>query len=397
MGKKMNDFNKKLLIYVSDKDLKPTGGAAGYNYNLNYGLQKCNAKNYEYLSGIDVARNKIKTLKDSRFKRFLFIVLRICNYFILLHKRQSFAKIDLNQYDIVHFHNVKDMYEARSSLNEFEGIVVLTSHSPKPFSIEIYEDIISNFERKYFGKMYKKLICMENYAFSRADILIFPCEEAEEPYYLKWKEYQKIHERYISKYRYLLTGTRECRYLIDKSQYRKKYKIPLDAFVISYVGRHNITKGYDQLIEIGKKELKNDGTFVLVAGKQEPLSAPVEYLSKWIEVGWTNDPHSLINASDIFVLPNKETYFDLVMLEVLSLGKIIVASKTGGNKFFESINTGGIFLYSNIDEAVNIIDELRLMGSTKREELGKRNRLLFENNFTEVVFAKKYIELINSL
>lgn len=27
-------FNKKLLIYVNEVDLKPTGGASGYNYNM---------------------------------------------------------------------------------------------------------------------------------------------------------------------------------------------------------------------------------------------------------------------------------------------------------------------------------------------------------------------------
>ena len=85
------------------------------------------------------------------------------------------------------------------------------------------------------------------------------------------------------------------------------------------------------------------------------------------------------------------------MLEVLSLGKIVVASKTGGNKYFERINTGGIFLYSNIEEAISIIDELRLMDSAKREELETKNRLIFEKYFSEVVFAEKYIELINSL
>lgn len=391
----MTDFTKKLLIYVSDKDLKPTGGAAGYNYNLNRGLQIIGAKNYEYLSGVDNTRNRIKSLKESRFKRILFVFLRMCNYYQLLHKRHSYAKVNLNEYDVVHFHNVKDMYEARSSLVLFKGIVVLTSHSPKPFSMEIYEDIISDFERGFLGKMYKKLIIMEKYAFSRADILVFPCEEAEEPYYLKWKDYQKVHNNNKSKYRYILTGTTECKVKIDRVRYREKYEIPTNALVISYVGRHNVTKGYDQLIEIGKRALINDNTYIIVAGKQGPLNAPK--LSKWIEIGWTNDPHSLINASDIFVLPNKETYFDLVMLEVLSLGKIVVASATGGNKFFEKINTGGIFLYSSIEEAISIIDELRLMDSAKREELETKNKLIFEKYFSEVVFAEKYIELINSL
>lgn len=65
--------------------------------------------------------------------------------------------------------------------------------------------------------------------------------------------------------------------------------------------------------------------------------------SRWKEVGWTNDSQSIIAASDVFVLPNRETYFDIIMLEVLSCGKIVIASRTGGNKYFEKIGAKGVF------------------------------------------------------
>ncbi len=148
-------FNRKLLIYVNEADLKPTGGASGYNYNMQQGLQEIETENYFFLKNVDQTRNKFKSLKDSAFKRSLFIGLRISNYLLLLKKKNSYAKVDLNEYEMVHFHNVKDMYEARTSLENYQGLVVLTSHSPKPFSFEIYEDVISNFEKHVFGKMYK--------------------------------------------------------------------------------------------------------------------------------------------------------------------------------------------------------------------------------------------------
>ncbi len=50
----------------------------------------------------------------------------------------------------------------------------------------------------------------------------------------------------------------------------------------------------------------------------------------------------------------KETYFDLVMLEVLSLGKIIIASYTGGNKYFKSSFAKGVFTYSKLEEAAQL-------------------------------------------
>ena len=64
---------------------------------------------------------------------------------------------------------------------------------------------------------------------------------------------------------------------------------------------------------------------------------------RWIEVGWTDEPHSLTNASDCLVVPNRQTYFDLVILEGLSLGIPIVTSMTGGNKYFKKEKCGGVF------------------------------------------------------
>lgn len=389
------DFNKKVLIYVDKDCLKPTGGAAGYNYNLYKGLSEIGAHNFYYLENTDMNRNRIKKMKDSFFKKKLFVVLRIINYYLLLNKKNGYAKVELKNYDIVHFHNVKDMYEARSSLKGYKGIVILTSHSPKPFSYEIYEDVISSFERKVFGRMYRKLIVMEKYAFDRADYIIFPCEDAEEPYYKKWAQYKNVHERNKDKYRYLLTGTSKCEAKISKNVYRKRVGIKDDSFVISYVGRHNSTKGYDSLKRIGIKLLENKNIYFLIGGKEEPLKRLNH--NNWIEVGWTNDPHSLINASDIFILPNEETYFDLVMLEVLSLGKVVVASETGGNKQFEKMNASGIFLYSSEDEAIRIINYLMNMEKEELIELGNKNKKLYNNNFCNKIFAKNYIDILNSM
>ena len=388
-------FNKKLLIYVNEADLRPTGGASGYNYNMQQGLENLHAENYSFLKNVDQTRNKFKLLKDSALKRALFVAFRILNYTLLLAKKKSYAKCDLNEYQVVHFHNVKDMYEARTSLETYKGIVVLTSHSPKPFSYEIYEDIISDFEKKYFGKLYKKLIVMEKYAFNRADYIIFPCEDAEEPYYKKWNEYKDIHERNKNKYRYLLTGTSKCTAKIPEAEYRKEKKVPENAFVVSYAGRHNQTKGYDKLKVIGKKLLKYPDIYFMVAGKEEPLKGLED--PRWIEIGWTKDPHSMIQAADLFVLPNEETYFDLIMLEVLSLGKIVVASRTGGNKFFEKIDAPGIMLYSNEEEAIKLIEKVRNMGAKERKYLEEKNYQLFGQNFSNRVFAGNYINLINSL
>ena len=134
------------------------------------------------------------------------------------------------------------------------------------------------------------------------------------------------------KHRYMPTGIVGCKAKVNREDFRKKYGIPDNAFVISYAGRHNEIKGYADLKKLGEKLLADKNVYFLIAGKEEPMTGLKN--DHWIEVGWTNDPHSLIAASDVFVLPNHETYFDLILLEVLSLGVPVVMSRTGGNKYF---------------------------------------------------------------
>lgn len=224
----------------------------------------------------------------------------------------------------------------------------------------------------------------------------FPCPDAEEPYFNNWSEYKIIKEKKRNNYRYILTGTEKRTAKRSRAEVCKEYGISEDAFILSYAGRHNEIKGYDVLKEIGEKVLsKYPNAYFLIAGEEKPLKG----LNKnhWIEVGWTDDPHSLIAASDAFVLPNKETYFDLIMLEVLSLGKIVIASSTGGNKYFEKIKAKGVMTYKTPKEALSLIDNLYIMSAEEKIKLQNENERLFENKFSLEVFGQNYVELINSL
>jgi hypothetical protein len=85
------------------------------------------------------------------------------------------------------------------------------------------------------------------------------------------------------------------------------------------------------------------------------------------------------------------------MLEVLSLGKIVVASSTGGNKYFEKIGSAGVMTYKTQQEALSLIDKLHDMPLEQKNNLEKENLKLFEESFCLDVFGKNYVELINSL
>lgn len=390
---------KNILVYLEDGVLAPKGGPVGYNYHLKKQLESMNVENIHYIHSngglTKQSQSFVNNIKNKKLQYVAKIIKSVAKKFTYLYGFSHKSSVDLTPYDIVHFHSPMDMYMVRDSLKGFKGTIVLTSHTPTVSHKEII-DVLTEWERRHMMWYYKKLADIDYYAFMRADYIFFPCEEAEEPYYNNWDKYEEVKVAKRDRYRYLLTGTCQCTAKCSAQDIRSQYNIPNDAFVVSYVGRHNSIKGYDILKEIGEDIFrKHDNVYFLIAGKEEPMQGLNN--KRWIEVGWTNDPHSLIAASDVFVLPNRETYFDLVMLEVLSLGSIIIANNTGGNKYFSKTNTNGILLFNDIPEAVRQIETLIQLDVKSKKNMMENNKSLFNEQFSLDVFAKNYCRLINSL
>lgn len=374
------------LIYFPEDKLKSSGGPSGYLYNLKQQLKKIGNSEIVFLPAEKEIVNKDK-LKNALPKRL--VEFRKALRFTRMYKEKQTPPVDLNLYDTVHFHRTDDLYRCREALENYNGKVILTSHTPCARFQELI-DMLNPADAKIFQKKLQTLKLIDEFAFKRADYIVFPCREAEEPYYHTWNEYRKIKNP--EKYLYLPTGINPCTAKVARDEIRKTYNIPKDAFVISYVGRHNEIKGYDIVKEIGKKFLNDPKVYFLIAGKEEPIKGLKN--PRWIEVGWTNDPHSIIAAADMFILPNRETYFDLIMLEVLSLGQIVVASKTGGNKFFEKFGSEGICLYNDVDDAYTVIMNLMKTEKNYLQNMRDANKKIFSDEFTVEKFTDGYIKII---
>lgn len=386
---------KKLLIYYPEDALEPKGGPAGYLYNLKKGLEECRKQenlpvDISFYSNMPSGIENNSELRKRIPKRLLEF-RRALNDARFLRKK---IPIDngMFAYDIIHFHSAEKMYLCRDFLNQYHGKVILTSHCP----CGIYKeriDKLNPFDYKLMRNQIDKLEELDRYAFERADYIIFPCKDAEEPYFNTWPRYTSI--RKDEKYRYMPTGIIACHAKINRENYRKKYGIPNDAFVISYVGRHNEIKGYTDLRQMGEQVLKDPNTYFLIGGKEEPIKGLNN--DRWIEVGWTTDPYSLIAASDVFVLPNRETYFDLVLLEVLSLGIPVVLSDTGGNKFFKKYDLKGLKYFSSVDQGVEAIKCFQLIDKQIRKKAGEKLAELCETEFSVKEFAHRYIQIISEI
>ena len=296
---------------------------------------------------------------------------------------------------MVHFHSTLDMFKERENLQNYKGIIILSSHSPIPLGQEICSDIPS-VVKEMVPHMRERYEQMDKFAFEKADYIIFPCPEAEEPYFNNWSYYKTFHINKPQSFKYVLTGITPSYAKRDRNSVLNNLNLPPDSFIISYVGRHNSVKGYDRLKEIGEKFLNcHTESYFVIAGTEGPINRLNH--PNWIEVGWTNEPHSYIAASDVFVLPNKETYFDIVMIEILSLGKIVIASRTGGNKYFEKKGLKGVLLYDTVDEAVHLLEKVKNMSKEERSFLGSENYSFYQKYLTVNSMYDNYMNLLKQI
>lgn len=390
----------KVLIYLEEDRVAPVGGPLGVGYHIKQIVEKEGIDYIHFLPG-----NLQQKKKEASQKKWLYKHKKLTKIVRSLRHLSEYQRMInhptdnsdfLNQYDIVHFHRTSDMYKQRESLKKFKGIVLITSHSPIPLAQEFLAASATSFETLYMKRKWDKFVEMDSWSFRNADYIVFPCADAEEPYYLNWEEYKNIHDERKDCYRYVPTGISDISVKKDRELIRKQFNIPEEDFVPVYAGRHNEVKGYDTLKVIGQKYLLNnkDTTF-FIAGTEGPiyrLNNP-----KWIEVGWTKEVHDIISSGDVFILPNKFTYFDLIMIEVLALGKIVIASRTGGNKFFEKAGLRGVLLYDTVDEACELLDKIKKMPKEERAVLGRKNREYFEKHLTNEQYVHNYISLLDEI
>lgn len=383
-----------ILIFKNKNDLRPVGGPSGYIYNLKTGLDNLSFENCS-ISYLDLppstGQKRLSIIKKlpKWFSTFLIRVYTIKKYKKIL---KSPGQFDFTKYDIVHFHSTIDMYYYRKALEKYKGVVLLNSHCPKAQHKEIIEDYISKKTYNKNKKFFDKLEIIDEYSFNRADYIIFPCLEALEPYFASWPKFREIYELKKESFLYLITGIKKVIASKPKDYIRKKYNIPLNAKLICFAGRHNSTKGYDLLINLHKLCPEY---YFLIAGSNEGVDYPKD--SHWIEVGWTNDPYSIISAADVFILPNKQTYFDLILLEVLSLGVPCIISRTGGNKYFERFRSKGIGFFDTLDDLVINLKKFFKNDSSFYENANKENKQIFDKNFTNEIFAMNYINILKQI
>lgn len=394
-------MDKRILIW-NDFELSPRrGGPATYLWHLRKYVEDNGINNIVFLDQYKEETNNVAAhINPGRLNWLKKLIpkkvwtnLRLLKALKGNSINKNELRFSLDQFDIIHFHTTWSLAVNIDLLKDVKAKVLLSSHSPKVLHKEMIEDWYKANLKDVYPVVFRQFEKVDISAFSKADVIVFPCVDAQEPYYNTWKKYAAVTSG--KRFEFIETGIPAAEVKVCKEEVMEKYHIPENAKIFCFVGRHNEVKGYDLLKAAAEVILEEyPDAWFLIVGAIGPLQ-PLNH-ERWIEVGWTNDPHSVINAATCFVLPNRETYFDLILLEVLSLGKAVILSDTGGNKHFKQFASPEMIFFSR-DNKVALVDSMRSFLNQGAIVADGRNYDLFKAYFTRDVFGQNYVSLYDKI
>ena len=337
-----------------------------------------------------------KYIKDPKAKAY---ITKIFDYlYKIWHLKWTISILseELSCFDCIHFHFLFHVRQFTNTFPRYKGLKILTTHSPCPWTDEIIDT------DKSLRILRPFLIRQECKSFKNADFIMFPCLQAKEPYYHN-RRIRKTLIEMEDKTFYVPTSLITLSLENTQIPNRKQYNIPDSAIVAGFFGRHNHIKGYDILKDIAVTALDNcPNLYFLIAGSGniQPIDHP-----RWIELGYISNVKETMEICDLYLLPNRETYFDIVMLEALRAGLITLISDTGGNKFFKTLpstQTDGIYYFdiNNKESAIGHLEDLHTLKETNPAIFAKmkdNNRTLFEHYFTIKTYVENYTKEINKI
>lgn len=394
----------KILFFAQKSHLANIGGPQGYLYNICQYLEKNPS-------------DEIFFLPEENFKRSILDIV-IFGFFHLLHliiPKQGTLRMYLtmitfglkrhltkkeknfyNSFDYIHVHNPNYVLSYFYPGSGVSSKIIVTSHSPEPLADELCERFAPGYIKKH-PKIRQYFLQKEVKAYDIANKIMFPVKEAREPYELLSTIHKETFKRNEHKFFYVPTALCQTDMISQNDHILERYAIDAKELKLCYVGRHTTVKGYDFLKESAAavwQALPN--AHYIIGGTESPLTGVQD--KRWHEMGWVNTP-SLLNEVDAFILPNRNTYFDLILLEILRQGTPVILSRTGGNKWFENKGLRGLLFFNAGDTAqlvqqINRIDNFKKTGQLN--DIKKEIREFFQREFSMEKYIERYLTTLNN-
>ncbi len=180
---------------------------------------------------------------------------------------------------------------------------------------------------------------------------------------------------------------------------RKKYEIPEDATVFTFVGRVTKDKGINELFEAARNlfEKYND-VYLLMVGPNENSGSVNPELYEWslnnkrvIYCGFTNVAEQYLAASDIYVLPSYREGFGSAVIEAEAMTvPVIVSDIPGPTDAMKENVTGLVVKKGDADSLTAAMDRL-YTDCELREEMGRNAYEFVVQGFEQSVLFEKIL------
>ena len=181
---------------------------------------------------------------------------------------------------------------------------------------------------------------------------------------------------------------------LSKIELRSKHDIPSNAFVILFVAElstNNPFKGGEVIRELASKYINSDTILITVGGEEK------SYCDGHIVFPYIVNEKALVelyNLADVMVYPTKADNLPLVVLESMSCGVPVIASKIGGIPEIIQNNLNGYLVedYQDVNSFIKILDEIKI-SPQKLQHLSHQSRERILNNFTLTEMIEHYSKL----
>jgi hypothetical protein len=259
-----------------------------------------------------------------------------------------------------------------------------------------------NFGRKLNDSEMKRIHNVERIAFQRARSVHFPSNGAKDMYFRN--QYKSIEESEVSLgeplYNTIIHNDKTYDDVIEIDGIRIEKN---DGLTILSVGTITKAKGQDRSIQVINNLvsiLKIPIRYIVVGNG--PLSDEIDKSARAIEkkfntfqyIRFKKLPHDdvlkLDSVSDIYLMMQRVSIFDLATLEAMEKGNALILSDCGGNPEYNICNN--VLLMS--DDYV--LDD-NYFNSDNIESMKKLNKQVFEENFSNTAFRKNYYGFISNI
>ncbi|MUG94039.1 glycosyltransferase [Scytonema sp. UIC 10036] len=376
----MRIIEDKVLIFNNYPLNLTDGGPSGF---LAHNLSGHTSQYYE-MNSIDlhssfnqrVFSNLISSIKQSSFEKKAAGLDRLSKFKEwCVNAQRIFKKIQAKNYKFIYFHDVWQLKSCLPLILPTQK-VLLQCHCP-----ELPSEEISLLQPECSLGDVEWAREAEYDAFSRADILIFPNHYTTRIYASLISPHSTIY--------YLSSGAREVK---DLRQY------PIDREIINllYIGRRNQIKGFDIILnsfQEAYKLRKNLNLILLGLGKQI-LSEEGIY-----DIGFSSSPHQWIYNCDYVINCNRQSYFDLSVLETLSVGTPLIISTNFGHQQLAEDNSQGIIDIGEptIQNLLNTLLSQVLIKKEFNQKAVQENKLLYQQKYSDSVYRKNLNNLLSKI